>query len=56
MELQEIIPLWNSQAYSAITVTWFNGFRIENVMISKRMVGIVSKKMFPPFIGKKRRP
>ena len=38
MELQEIIPLGNSQAFLAITVTRFNGFRIKNVMISKRMV------------------
>ena len=30
MELQERIPLRNSQEFSAITVTWSNGFRIEN--------------------------
>ena len=35
MELQEIIPLRNSEEFSAITVTWFNRFRIKNVMISK---------------------
>ena len=38
MQLQEIIPLRNSQEFLAITVTWFNCFRIKNVMISKRMV------------------
>ena len=38
MQLQEIIPLGDSQEFSAITVTWPNGFRIKNVMISKRMV------------------
>ena len=38
MELQETIPLRNSQEFSAITVIWFNGFRIRNVMVSKRMV------------------
>ena len=43
MELQEIIPLRNSQAFSAITVTWFNGFRIKAVMISKRMVCISTR-------------
>ena len=38
MHLQQIIPVRNSQEFSAITVTWFNAFRIKNVMISKRMV------------------
>ena len=36
--LQEIIPFRNFPEILAITVTWFNGFRITNVMISKRMV------------------
>ena len=35
MQLQEIISLRNSQDFSAITVPWFNCFRIRNVMISK---------------------
>ena len=48
MQLQERIPLRNSQEFSAIAVTWFNGFWIKNVMLSKRMVSkkapIASKK------------
>ena len=38
MELHEITPLRNSQEFSAIAVTWFNGFRTKHVMISKAMV------------------
>ena len=38
LQLQETIPLRHSQEFSAVTVTWFNGFRIRNLMISKRMV------------------
>ena len=37
-QLQEIIPLSNFQVFSAVPVTWFNGFQIKNVMVSKRMV------------------
>ena len=44
MQWQEIIPLRHSQEFSAITVTWFNGFWIRNVMISKGMV------RYPPFL------
>ena len=41
MELQEIIPLGNSQEFTAITVTWLNGSQIKSAMISKRMVEIL---------------
>ena len=43
-QLQERIPLGNSQEFSAITVTCSNGFRIENVMISKAWTMMVQLK------------
>ena len=36
--LQEIIAPRNSREFSTNTVAWRNGFRIKNVMVSKRMV------------------
>ena len=48
MQLQEIIPRRNFHEFSAITVTWFNGFRTKNAMISKRMV-FVLLAFFPLF-------
>ena len=42
VQLHEIISLGNFQEFSAIKVTWFDGFRILNEWISKRMV---SKEM-----------
>ena len=44
----KIIPLKNFQKFSAITVTWFNGFRISNVMIKA-----FSAEKGPLFHGKR---
>ena len=41
MQLQEISSFRNSLEFS-VAVTWFNGFQIRNVMISKRMVCVGS--------------
>ena len=38
IQSQERIPFWNSQKFPALRVTWFNGFWIKQVMISKRKV------------------
>ena len=46
MQLQEVLPLRDSQEFYAITVTWFNCFRIQNVMILKRMVILILCRSF----------
>ena len=43
MLLQKIISLRNFQDFAAITVTSFNGFEIQNVMILKRMVMYIAR-------------